>query len=266
MPQTEWLREMVEEDLQVLFCDDEETVRDHLRDLIRRAREDMDLEERLIDLVDTSVELQNDDTMGSVWAVIALAEIPSPRATTVLFRALATESDELLQDAASAALLRLGASALEQLMEFLAEETSAVLRQQAYRVLGRSGYLADAEVCQRVEDFFESALSNEKHLERQEQALEELALAIADLGAIRLLDDLRQVLRHDFGGANVAIDDAVARLEDNENGVPFVGTRTPWHERYGWLFEDEPPEDDDEEHGGSFNVNGPFGGGGPELS
>ena len=271
MPDAPWLRDMAEEDLRVLFCDDEDAVREQLRTLIRQAREDMDLEERLIDLVDTSVDLANDDTMGSVWAIVALAEIPSPRAATVLFRALAMESDELLQDAAGVALLRLGAASLEELMEILGEEESSLaLRRQGYQVLGRSGCLDDAEFCRRVADFFESRLATEQHLEHSERAIEELALAIAALGATNFLEELRTIHREHYKGSNVAFEDALARLEDNEDGVPFVGTRMPWQERYGWLFEDaaadndETAEDDDSDSPQSGF--GSFGGDGPHLS
>ena len=247
MPDAQWLREMAEEDLKGLFCDDEDAVREQLRTLIRQAREDMHLEERLIDLVDTSIDLANDDTMGSVWAIVALAEIPSPRSTTVLVRALTMESDEILQDVAGVALLRLGAASLEELMEILGEEESSVaLRRQGYLVLGRSGCLGDHEFCERVRDFFESRIATEKYLERSEQALEELALAVAELGATGFLKDLRKIQQEHYSSSNVAIEDAVARLEDNEDGVPFVGRRMPWQERYGWLFEDEAPDDDDE--------------------
>ena len=34
-----------------------------------------------------------------------------------------------------------------------------------------------------------------------------------------------------------ALKDAVERLEENADGVPFVRNVSPWEERYGWLFE-----------------------------
>ncbi|HZN58936.1 MAG TPA: hypothetical protein VFD71_12730 [Planctomycetota bacterium] len=49
-----WLRDMVDDDLLPLFDEDESTQRRAVKHLIRLAKEDSDLESRLIDLLDES--------------------------------------------------------------------------------------------------------------------------------------------------------------------------------------------------------------------
>src|SRR5688572_14677753 len=77
---TPWLRDMVEDDLLDLFSEDAAVLQDAVRRLIARAPDDPELELRLVDLLDTAVEHENDDSSASLCATIVLGEIRSTRA------------------------------------------------------------------------------------------------------------------------------------------------------------------------------------------
>src|SRR5262245_52063586 len=91
-----WLREMVDEDLLVLFRTDPEALELAVPHLIEVARQDADLEGRLIDLLDQAIAHQNDDSQASLCAAIILGEVPSTRAIPVLARGLSSDADEVL--------------------------------------------------------------------------------------------------------------------------------------------------------------------------
>src|SRR5262245_47214997 len=85
-----WLRDMVDEDLRALFSDDERVLKRTVRRMIRALEEDPELEERLVELLETSLEHQNDESSASVCATIILGEARSARAIDVLKRSLAS--------------------------------------------------------------------------------------------------------------------------------------------------------------------------------
>jgi HEAT repeat protein len=256
MQEPAWLRELIDdEDLAGLFSDDQEEVKSTVRHLVDRAAADLDLEERIVDLLDTSLEHRNDDTSASIWAAVILGEIGSTRAIPILQRGLALEDDELLQDAIAVALLRIGPPALDALMQSADDDAGLPYRRAVYGVLGMVGALEDGGLTRRVADFFESRIAPERRLEPSERAIEELAQAASRTGERRLLGPLREMLEADFGGQNGPLQDAIEWLDENPGGVAFVGAVAPWEERYGWLFEDrarrragtgrDDPEDED---------------------
>src|SRR2546425_948737 len=104
-----WLRDMVDADLEPLFSEDQRVLERTVRSMIRSVVDESDLEGQLVDLLETSLEHQNDDSSASLCATIILGEARSTRAIGVLQRSLASDNDETLQDAASVALLRIGA-------------------------------------------------------------------------------------------------------------------------------------------------------------
>jgi hypothetical protein len=236
---TPWLRDMVEEDMLGLFSEDEETVRDTVRKLVKDGREDPGVEARLIDLVETSLDEKNDDSSASSMAVVILGELRSERALGVLRRTLALDEDEDLQDAASVALLRLGAPAFLSLMEAVEEEDNPMLNRAAYGVLGGAGALDDERLRASIMDFLEARVETERRKGPGESALDELFRTSSQLGDRRQIPVMKRVLREDFRGRHAGIQDSIEALEENREGVAFVTTVPPWLERYGWLFEDE---------------------------
>jgi hypothetical protein len=238
MEDVPWLREMVEPALLPLFSQDEQVVEKAVRNLIHLVHDDSQLEMALVELVETSVEHRNDDTLASTWATVVLGECRSTLAMSPLLRALALEDEELLQDFAKTALLRIGVPALEVVMEVIDDGAGVAFRRSAYDLLGMVGVLDDDFFCRRVEEFLETRLPTERHTPREECAIEQLFLANAQLGCIRHIDAMKAILQEDYDGEHATLEDAIGRLEDNSDGVPFVGTQAPWEERYGWLFED----------------------------
>lgn len=234
-----WLRDMVEGELLELFSDDESAARAAVRRLVREAREDDRLEAQLIELVETSLELHNDDTSATVWAVLVLGEIRSEGAVDVLLRSLAAEDEEEIQEAAGIALLRIGAPAVRALIERLEDEGSPGLRLPGYELLGSVGVLEDAALTRAARDCLESRLEIERRRPSARGALESLSLAVAHLGDRRQIENLRRINAEDYRGRNPALTDALEMLEENTSGEAILLSSPPWEERYGWLFEDE---------------------------
>lgn len=234
-----WLREMVEDEVLDLFSEDESAARAAVRRLVREAREDEGLEAQLIELVETSLELRNDDTSATAWAALVLGEIRSEGAVEVLLRGLAAEDEEELQEAAGIALLRIGAPAVRALMDRLEDEESPGLRLPGYELLGSVGAVEDEALTRAVRDFLEARLEVERRRPSARGALESLCLAVAHLGDRRQIETIRRINAEDFRGRNPALTDAIEMLEENPSGEAIRPSSPPWEERYGWLFEDE---------------------------
>jgi len=236
----ESLADLIEEDeILALFTEDEEKLRNAIRHLIECAREDLRIESSLIDALEVSLDRGCDDSEASVWIAVVLGEARSRNAAGILIRCLSNDEDEMLQDAAGVALLRIGEPAIVLLMEQIDEGRGRLFNQTAYRLLGETGVLEDEPLHRRVLDFLEERLPIESRAPAGESAVEELVAASARLGHRKLLKPFRQLLARRYSGQNPVIEDAIALLEENEEGVPFVPTIEPWKERYGWLLEDE---------------------------
>ena len=233
---------MVDADLEPLFSEDQRVLGRTVRSMIRSVVDESDLEGQLVDLLETSLEHQNDDSSASLCATIILGEARSTRAIGVLQRSLASDNDETLQDAASVALLRIGAPAVLSLLEALEDEADPRLCAPAYSLLGMVGALEDDGLKQATRDFLESRVEVERKKAPGERALEQLFRASAQLGHRELFPLMKRVLAEDYHGHCPGIQDSIEMLEENTAGVPLVTSTPPWEERYGWLFDDDPEE------------------------
>jgi len=158
------LRDHVDDpDLRGLFEDDSSDVQIAVRELLGQARADDSMADRLIEALETSVEECVDDTDASAWIAVVLGEIGSVEAILVLLRCLVDDDDEILQDAAYVAILRIGPHALRALMEWLDEEPGQSLRQQGYRLLGDSAILEDADLVEEAREFVRGMVLRERH-------------------------------------------------------------------------------------------------------
>ena len=246
-----WLCDMVEEEeLQVLFSPNQEELQHGVRKLVEWAAQDEAIERKLIDLVETALEYRNDGSEATLWATVVLGEIHSTEALGALLRCLATDDDEALQEVAGIALLRIGPPALEWIMDAADDEAGVTLRRETYRVLGMVGVLNDELMLERVGDYLESRLGGERLLPPGERALEELFQALAELGRRASLEPMRALEQSAEFRSHSGLNDAIERLEENEDGVPFVRNVLPWEERYGWLFEERGAGSSDAEDGG----------------
>jgi len=234
-----WLREMVEDDLLGLFSDTSEEVARTARILVARAADDSTVTERLIEALRTSIERQNDDTQASIWMALLLGEIRDISALPVLFLGLGGD-DEALQEASGDALLKIGARAIEALMDEFDEEPGLELTEAAYRLLGSVGSLKDPALRERTMDFLAERVDREAAKPPGERCIESLFQASALLGDRRTLAAMDRILRERFGGNNPAIRDSREMLLENAEGVPLVCDRPPWVAAYRWLFEEDP--------------------------
>lgn len=234
-----WLRDMVDDDLQILFVEDGAKQKRAVRHFIRASQDDPDVEQRLIELLETAVEEGNDDSSASLLVAIVLGEARSERAIPALVRSLASDADETLQDAAGVALLRIGGLAVRKLMEAMEESEDTALLRPAYNLLGQVGVLEDHQVNESVRDFLRDRVERERGRPPAESVLEELFRASALLGDRRQLPLLLEVLRTDYHGRHAGLQDVREMLEENSEGLPFVANPPPWVSRYGWLHEDQ---------------------------
>ncbi len=233
---------MVDEDLLALFSEDDEEIARAVRHFVALAAQDSRAEEQLIDLLDLSLEHQNDDSSASVWTAVILGELRSRVAIPLLLRALLVENDEQLQDAAEVALLRIGEPAVEALMTAVEEEGHPHLNRRVYGALGSIGVLDDEFVRDRVMEFLASRVSAERREAPEERGLVDLCGAIARVGDRRQIPVLKELYGAEFASNHPAVLDAIELLEENEAGVAIRATIPPWEERYGWIF---AGEDDD---------------------
>ncbi|MBN1441196.1 MAG: hypothetical protein JXA90_00740 [Planctomycetes bacterium] len=237
---TESLRERCsgDEDLLPLFSEDDDAIRSAVRRLVARVPQDAALESELIDALDVSLNEECDETQATAWLAVILGEARSRSAADVLLRALLSP-DEQVQDAAGIAILRIGTPAVARLLEWVDEDHGAEFNRQAYRLLGETGILKDELLHRRVVQFLEERWPIERRAAREVSAIEELAVAFGRLGHRRQLPQIKELLARAYRGSHFAIEDAIACLEENEHGSPFVPTIAPWEDRYGWIFEDE---------------------------
>jgi HEAT repeat protein len=236
-----WLRERLEdEELEGLFSESPEHVRRTVRRLIERAREDVDVEARLIDALEVSLDDSCDDTQASVWMAIILGEAGSRRAIGLLSRGLSQDDDELLQDACRVALLRVGTPAVAHLVDALEEDdVGEIFQAGAFEVFESVGWIGEPALLQRVIDFLVERFAVESKRRGSERSLERIASTAARLGCRSILQPLRRLLGSRFHGHQPILEDAIALLEENSEGVPILSTIPPWEERYGWLFVDD---------------------------
>ena len=248
-----WLREMVDDELLGLFSEEEDEVRRTARNLGLRASSDTAVLEKLVDALRTSIERQNDDTRASLWIALILGEIGDPTTTPILLMALGS-GDEPLQEASRDAILRMGAPAIEALMDEIDEEPGPELTDAGYRLLGYVGSLGDPQLLERVMDFLLGQVDREAAKPPDERRIESLFHAGALLGDRRMLKPMDLVLRERFQGRNAAIRDSREMLAENTAGEPLVYDSPPWIQEHRWLFEGSsrvrrggPDQEDDAE-------------------
>lgn len=243
------LRDRFSEDEEILplFSEDADDVKIAVRRLVARLRRDPGLEDQLVDALLQSLDDECDDSQATVWILVVLAEARSTEGIDLILRSL-LHQDEMIQDAAGMALLRIGVPAIARLMEWVDEDHGHAFNRQAYRILGETGILRDELLHRRIVQFLEERWPIEREQARDPSAIAELAVAFGRLGHRPQLPQLKEVLARVYRGRHFAIEDAIACLEANEDGVPFVPTIAPWEERYGWILsdgaEDDSPEDE----------------------
>ena len=239
MPHSEpqWLRETVDDELVGLFSDNREDISDTVSRLLERLPFDHQLEDKLIDTLGAALDLDNDDTDGSLWITLLLGEAAVTRAIPTFVDALGRDNSEELQTVAGIAVLKCGTPGIEHLIESIDDEDpSPVFLRAAFLVLAYVGYLRDDDLRQRVMEYLTAKLESEVVTDDSLPLVEGIATAAGWLGHVLLLPKLKEVSAG-FGDANVALEDAIGMLDDNDEGVAISGELLPGDEEYHWAFE-----------------------------
>jgi len=236
-----WLRETVPDDLAGLFSDSRRTVQMTIRELLDRIPYDRAVESRLIECLEVAVTEQNDDTQGSIWVALLLAEAGVEQGIPVLIFAL-EHGDEDLQHAVRIAILKLGTPAVTTLLGVLEDDVpSEALQEGCLELLGNVGHVGDEALTNgviemlrgKLEEVFGDGCPPASIVERSALALSRLG----DRGAIELI---RRVQKEHFDGLNPVLADAIEWLDENDPGVVVVGDHIPGEEDYLWAFEYAP--------------------------
>ncbi len=236
--ESRFLREVVDEQIAGLFTDDEATIAATVSRLLERLPYDEGLEETLVDTLQLGLDLENDDTRGSVWIALLLGEAAVSRAVPVLLQAVSSDDDEELQCAAGIALLRCGTRGVEALLRGIEDDSpSPVFLRAAFGLLGCVGSLRDEGLLTAVKQFLTETLDSEVIDRESDVLVEGIALAAARLGHRELLPRLRDVQRRHFLGRSPPLDDAIEMLEEGPPDVAFVSDLLPGEEEYAWAFE-----------------------------
>ena len=238
MPQSEpqWLRETIDGELAGLFSDDREDIANTVSRLLERLPFDPELENELIDTLQSALELNNDDTDGSIWITLLLGEAAVTRAIPTFVDTLRRDDSEELQIAAGIAVLKCGTPGIEHLIESIDDEDpSPAFLRTSFQILAHVGYLRDEDLRQRVMDYLTAKIESEVVTADSLPLVEGIATAAGWLGHILLRPQLETMLTQ-FGGTNAALGDAIGMLDENDEGVAVIGELLPGEEEYHWAF------------------------------
>lgn len=202
--------------LQDLFSGDPVARSSTLLLLIPQVFDDPELEEHIIEHLDTAIDSGNYSSLGPASLALILGEIRSLPATHSLLKALACD-DEVLVQTAVRALRRIGGPAFEQILEFLeAEDLDPDLSTAAIETLEGIGFHDLPELQSRIEDLLIRNLLDPS-VERIRR--EACALALARLGVQRSGDYISEILERDFPTGNSYLSEAVEILAEHPQGL-----------------------------------------------
>ncbi len=224
---SDWYDGDLDERVQGLFGNDPFTA---VAELTAMVGGDPAFESQLVDLLQTSLELQADPTLGTAALTLVIGEIRCQEATGPLFTAL-TSTDEMVVAAAVRALRRIGEIALEPLLELL---DSPDLDDDVAQVVVESLEGVSMHDLPELRGEIESRLMREL-LEPaiRPRRREAAALALARLGVARSRDVIENLLEIEFPAGNAYLLEAVEILDDHPEGLPSPA-EIPWHEDLRW--------------------------------
>lgn len=201
-----------------------------IAELVAVAEADEEIESQLVEVLQASLDDPVDVTMGTAAVTLVLGEIGSHEAIGALIAAL-TSDDEMIVAAAIRALRRIGAPALEALLELLDDpEIDADVAQSIVEALeGVTLHeLADlrAEIEARLlQELLEPGLRSRRR--------EAAALALARLGVRRSRPVIERISSEEFRQGNAFLLEAIELLEEHPDGLPCPAAG-PWQEDLRW--------------------------------
>lgn len=208
-----------------------------VEELSRAIERDEELEEQLIDLFQVSVDTGTDPTVGTAGMAVVLGEARSAAATGPLVLAL-DSPDELVVAAAVRGLRRIGAPAIDALLDLLeSDELDDDLAQAILESLESSSALESDELRERIEaGLMRELLRPEARPRRRESA----ALALARIGVARSKEVIEHLLETEFPAGNAFLIESLEILDENPEGIPSPA-ETPWQRDLQWADSGELP-------------------------
>ena len=233
-----WLREDVDERLEGLFTENPSVIAVTVSDVIGEARDDPELEDILIETLNTALVEGNDETTGSAWCAVILGELPTDEGIAVLVLALTSE-DEVVRAAAARALRRIGDPATEALLEVLNEETvGADLFAAAAECFHTGTTEAGTDLRERIEErMMRELLAIPESLDRDPvRRMEVAGLTLACLGVARAREAIDRVMKREPLMNNSFLQEAIEILDEYPEGLPRP-TALGWQEEFRWVLE-----------------------------
>ncbi len=261
MEPTEWLREQVDERLEGLFSEISELVIKTFNDLLTCAETDEEIEELLLEALETGIEHGNDETMGLIWICVLLGEMRCIGAIGPLQQALLVPDEDLVGGAIRA-LRRIGEPALEAVLEQVEDESvsaecyaACVSTLEGVRLHDLPDLLDGIEhmlirhvlsVSERLKNQDPDPMDPERILGIRH--LESAALTLARLGSLGRLGSQRtrepiEAALKLLDGSNSFLLEALDIMEEQPEGIPCT-SGGEWTEEYRWALGGDLPGGD----------------------
>ena len=224
--------------LDPLFDDDSHTVVEACLGLVKVVFDDPELEQELIELLETTLDEGEGFCSGVLCSVLLLGEVRSAPATTVILRCL-QQDDEVLQRASIRTMQRIGSPAFDAVIEFLRDlELDGELAALAIECLEGVSLHDLPQSREAIEDCLRTDLARSQI---PVQRTEATALALAHLGVVEAIEIIERVLDRDFPDGNAFITDALELLRDHPQGLSGIA-EDPIENVLRWLGEEILPD------------------------
>ncbi len=202
--------------LDPLFDDDSHTVMEACLDLVKVVFDDPELEQELIELLETTLDEGEGYSSGVICSVLLLGEVRSTVATPVILRCL-QQDDEVLQRASIRTMRRIGSPAFDAVIELLDDiELDGELAALAIECLEGVSLHDLPQSREAIEECLRADLMRPQ---MPVQRTEATALALAHLGVVEAIEIIERVLDRDFPDGNAFITDALDLLRDHPQGL-----------------------------------------------
>lgn len=243
MKPNRWLRDDADERLQGLFSEDPHEVHEAIRDLIELATSDSEIEELVVDTLQSSLDEENDDTQASLWLALILGEVGVESGLPVLLAALSS-ADESLAETAVTALRQLGRMAFEAGLARIEEDDDVAPAHFAALCEVLEGVqLHDdlPDIRARIEECLIEHLrrtivvDDEPLVGNRLRTVETACLTLAHLGVGRARGEVDRISAL-TGGTNSFVLEAIEIMDEQPRGIPLRGGAN-WEQEFDRVTE-----------------------------
>ena len=175
-----------------------------------------------------------DESWAPLWAIIALGERRSLKSAPAILACM-REGNNLIHEGVEFALLRLGASVVDPILQFLEDNPGLEGREHLYAVLAHAR-------TPRAVDYLIG------QLKRDEECVASVAWALAETGEPRALEAVREACRR-LGSRQPDLQESIdaARAEGDLENPLLKDWRTHWVWEDDAATGEEPEEEQEEE-------------------